>query len=94
MSSIISKDGGFYSLGRRFESIEDLMDYGRQCQDMPFDVEYFERFINDRLYEAKINKESNPQITNRKIFQILRMHTDWAQDKQEAERHKKLEDEQ
>lgn len=64
---------GYYKL---FSSFEEMIEYGRMWPYMKCQTEYFEKFLQDRLKEIKMNADANPHFTNKQAMLLLRMNTD------------------
>lgn len=69
-----------YLKGKTFNSMEDAMAYETKWRDEPADLDDFKRFLSQRCLEARTNAEANPEFTNRLLYKLLRMHTDWVED--------------
>lgn len=68
----------FHFRGKYFNSIKDICKYGMEFPDLPLDVEQFKRDMQDRIREAEMNSQMNPEFTNRMMYRLLRASTDWA----------------
>jgi len=68
----------FYNHGKIFESFDDMEKYSQEWPDEPLDLEHFRKFLDDRFKEALINKQLDPSITNRTMYRLLRLNTDWV----------------
>lgn len=69
----------FYVHAKHFDTLEEMTEYLQKWPDEPFDLNYYHEFLNDKFREAQLNVQVNPAITNRTIFRLLRMSTDWAE---------------
>lgn len=67
--------------GKMFQSIEEATEYHLKWRDSPIDLEEYRKFLDERFNEACMNAELNPAFTNRTAFLLLRMTTDWIEDK-------------
>lgn len=70
----------FYAQSKFFETLEEMTEFLQKWPDEPFDLNYYHAFLNDRFREAQLNVQANPEITNRTIFKLLRMNTDWTEE--------------
>jgi hypothetical protein len=68
----------YYYHGKFFDTFEEMVDYAKAFPEMPFDIEYFKQFLNDRYKEAEMNNELKESVTNRFVFKLLRKQTDWV----------------
>lgn len=81
-SNTKTKDTTCYLHGKYFETLEDLKQYHEKWPDLPLDIEEFERQMQMRINEAKMNFEcSGGRWTNRDAYKLLRMQTDWVEEK-------------
>jgi len=64
--------------GKYFDSPQDMTEYARKWPDLPADLEYYRVFLDQRMKEAEMNVQANPEFTNRHLFSLLMMHTEWA----------------
>lgn len=68
----------YYSRGKFFNTFEEMMEALKIWNDEPCDLEYYRQFLDERFREAEMNVHANPEVTNRTIFRLLRMNTDWV----------------
>jgi hypothetical protein len=73
------KENKFCYHGRCFHTLDEMIEYGKNFPDMPFDFEWFKSWISSRIMEAVTNSQINPEMTNREAYGILRMSTDWVE---------------
>jgi len=73
-----------YFHGKRFKTLQELMDYHEKWKDMPLDLIEYRHFLDDQFCIATANKENNPNVTNRMIFSLLREATDWTLEEKET----------
>jgi hypothetical protein len=66
--------------GKTFKSLEEATAYEKKWRDEPADLDDFKRFLSQRCHEASMNADCNPNFTNRLLYKLLRMHTDWVED--------------
>lgn len=81
-SDIKTENSKYYSYGKYFDSSDEMLAYCRKWPDLPLDIEEFERQMQMRIDEAKLNFQcSRGRWTNRDAYKLLRMHTDWVEEK-------------
>lgn len=67
-----------YSKGKFFDCLDELIEYEKIWPSSPADLEEYRRFLDQRFEEAKLNLEMNPSFSNRDVFFLLRMNTEWV----------------
>ena len=68
----------YYSRGKFFETFQEMVEALKIWDDEPCDLAYYREFLDERFREAELNLQANPEVTNRTIFKLLRMNTDWV----------------
>jgi hypothetical protein len=74
----MTKEKEFYYHGKSFESMDEMVEYALSWPDLPVDLEDFRDFLEQRFKEAEMNVAANPNFSNRTLYLLLRMNTDWA----------------
>lgn len=78
VKSLADPRPNFYLHGKYFTTFEEMYKYSIEFPDLPLDVEQFKRDMQDRIREAEMNFQINPEFTNRMMYKLLRASTDWA----------------
>ena len=60
-----------------FDSYEDMKKYADEWPNMPAEIEYFEKFFDQRLKEMKMFIDVRDNFTYRDAFRMLRSNTEW-----------------
>ena len=77
MTEYKDKQCGYYQ-GKFFDTLQEMLEYANKWPDLPFDLQAYKVFLNMRLEEAITNSSINKTLTNRAVYRILRMNTDWC----------------
>lgn len=72
----------FYAHGKFFETEQEFIKFCCEWPDLPFDLIQFKQQMLFRIKEAEMNNEiRGGTMTNKEAYRILRLSTDWAEDK-------------
>lgn len=68
----------FYINGKFFDTFEEMREYAKNWGDQPIDLKEFERYMELKVTESRMNAKINAQFTNRMMYKLLRSYTDWV----------------